>query len=168
MKLLNQTDLQKKDKTALAARIALLLVFAFGISIILMGTSGLRSYEVSGFSSETAYQAIYSLSEAVEGDWKGDISPLVQSLPPEQQETLEPILYALLTDAWEKQKSGAGEELEALFAETGENNRSALLHKLLYITYQVGGPKVSSSQKKALSAVPERTPRKQCWKAEVI
>ncbi len=155
MKLLNQTDLQKKDKTALAARIALLLVFAFGISIILMGTSGLRSYEVSGFSSETAYQAIYSLSEAVEGDWKGDISPLVQSLPPEQQETLEPILYALLTDAWEKQKSGAGEELEALFAETGENNRSALLHKLLYITYQVGGPKVSASQKKALSAVPE-------------
>jgi iron(III) transport system permease protein len=155
VKLLNQTDLQKKDKTALAARIALLLVFAFGISIILMGTSGLRSYEVSGFSSETAYQAIYSLSEAVEGDWKGDISPLVQSLPPEQQETLEPILYALLTDAWEKQKSGAGEELEALFAETGENNRSALLHKLLYITYQVGGPKVSASQKKALSAVPE-------------
>ncbi len=155
MKLLNQTDLQKKDKTALAARIALLLVFALGISIILMGTSGLRSYEASGFSSETAYQAIYSLSEAVEGDWKGDISPLVQSLPPEQQETLEPILYALLTDAWEKQKSGAGEELEALFAETGENNRSALLHKLLYITYQVGGPKVSASQKKALSAVPE-------------
>jgi iron(III) transport system permease protein len=155
VKLLNQTDLQKKDKTALAARIALLLVFALGISIILMGTSGLRSYEASGFSSETAYQAIYSLSEAVEGDWKGDISPLVQSLPPEQQETLEPILYALLTDAWEKQKSGAGEELEALFAETGENNRSALLHKLLYITYQVGGPKVSASQKKALSAVPE-------------
>ena len=155
MKLLNQTDLQKKDKTALAARIALLLVFALGISIILMGTSGLRSYEASGFSSETAYQAIYSLSEAVEGDWKGDISPLVQSLPPEQQEALEQILHALLTDAWEKQKSGAGEELEALFAETGENNRSALLHKLLYITYQVGGPKVSASQKKALSAVPE-------------
>ena len=155
MKLLNQTDLQKKDKTALAARIALLLVFALGISIILMGTSGLRSYEASGFSSETAYQAIYSLSEAVEGDWKGDISPLVQSLPPEQQEALELILHTLLTDAWEKQKSGAGEELEALFAETGENNRSALLHKLLYITYQVGGPKVSASQKKALSAVPE-------------
>ena len=51
MKLLNQTDLQKKDKTALAARIALLLVFALGISIILMGTSGLRSYEDSGFIS---------------------------------------------------------------------------------------------------------------------
>ena len=155
MKLLNQTDLQKKDKTALAARIALLLVFALGISIILMGTSGLRSYEASGFSSETAYQAIYSLSEAVEGDWKGDISPLVQSLTPEQQETLELTARALLTEAWENQKSGAADELEALLAETGENNRPALLHKLLYITYQVGGPKVSSSQKKSLSAVPE-------------
>ena len=113
---MNQTDLQKKDKTALAARIALLLVFALGISIILMGTSGLRSYEDSGFSSETAYQAIYSLSEALEGDWKGDISPLVQSLTPEQQETLELTARALLTEAWENQKSGAADELEALLA----------------------------------------------------
>ena len=154
MKLLNPTDLQNKDRTALIARITLLLVFALGIGIIFLGTAGLRSYEESGFSSEAAYQAIYSLSGAVEGDWKQTVSPLISSMPDEQQAALEQTAHALLTDTWEKQKSGAGAELESFLAEKEESSRTALLHKLLYISYQVGGPKVSSSQKKALSAVP--------------
>ena len=62
---MNSADLQTRDRTALIAKIALLMVFALGLSIIYMGVSGLRSYEESGFSSETAFQAVYSLSELI-------------------------------------------------------------------------------------------------------
>ena len=57
--------------------------------------------------------------------------------------------------AWEDQKKDSGEELSALLDDAGENDREALLHRLLYCTYQVNGPKVSTSVKKSLAAVPE-------------
>ena len=150
---MNSADLQTRDRTALIAKIALLMVFALGLSIIYMGVSGLRSYEESGFSSETAFQAVYSLSEAVDEDWKNCISPSIRALSAAQQEALEQTASTLLAEAWEKQKSGAAEELEGILKGTDESSWPALLHKLLYITYQVSGPKVSSSQKKALSAL---------------
>ena len=60
--------MDRRDHSSAIAKVALFLVFAIGIGIIFAGASGLRTYEGSGFSSESAFQAIYALSAAVESD----------------------------------------------------------------------------------------------------
>ena len=100
--------MDRRDHSSVIAKIALLLVFAIGIGIIITGTSGLRAYEESGFSSESAFQAIYSLSGAVEADWNNEISPLLATLTADQRAGLEEKAYTLLRDAWEEQKKNKG------------------------------------------------------------
>ena len=146
--------MDRRDRSSAIAKVALLLVFAIGIGIIFAGASGLRTYEGSGFSSESAFQAIYALSAAVESDWNQEISPHLESFTAEQRAALEEQVYNLLRDAWEGQKKNSGEELDAILEQQEENRREELIYKLLYITYQTGGPKVSSATKKALAAVP--------------
>ena len=146
--------MDRRDHSSAIAKVALFLVFAIGIGIIFAGVSGLRSYEGSGFSSESAFQAIYALSAAVESDWNQEISPHLESFTAEQRAALEEQVYNLLRDAWEGQKKNSGEELDAILEQQGEKRREELIYKLLYITYQTGGPKVSSATKKALAAVP--------------
>ena len=146
--------MDRRDRSSAIAKVALFLVFAIGIGIIFAGASGLRTYEGSGFSSESAFQAIYALSAAVESDWNQEISPHLESFTAEQRAALEEQVYNLLRDAWEGQKKNSGEELDAILEQQEENRREELIYKLLYITYQTGGPKVSSATKKALAAVP--------------
>ena len=146
--------MDRRDHSSAIAKVALFLVFAIGIGVIFAGASGLRSYEGSGFSSESAFQAIYALSAAVESDWNQEISPHLESFTAEQRAALEEQVYNLLRDAWEGQKKNSGEELDAILEQQEENRREELIYKLLYITYQTGGPKVSSATKKALAAVP--------------
>ena len=146
--------MDRRDHSSAIAKVALFLVFAIGIGIIFAGASGLRSYEGSGFSSESAFQAIYALSAAVESDWNQEISPHLESFTAEQRAALEEQVYNLLRDAWEGQKKNSGEELDTILEQQEENRREELIYKLLYITYQTGGPKVSSATKKALAAVP--------------
>ena len=150
---MNNGAIQGRDRNPLIAKIALLLVFVLGIGIVFAGSSGLKTYESSGFSSESAFQAIYALGAAIETDWEKTIRPIVTSLPEEESSALEDILYTMLKSAWESQKTSSGEELDAALLEE-ETHHTELLYKLLYITDQISGPKVSSAQKKAISAVP--------------
>lgn len=147
--------MNRRAYSTLAAKIALFLAFVLGIGIIFTGTSGLRTYQESGFSSESAFQAIYSLSSSVEADWNREISPVLASLTEEERTTLEEQAYTLLRAMWEEQKKNSGEELDAILAQQGEAQREELIYKLLYISYQTGGPKVSSAMKKAFAALPE-------------
>ena len=145
---------EQRDRSPLIAKIILLLVFAFGICVIITGITGLKTFDGSGFSSETAFQAIHSLSGAIDADWEKAIRPAAARLSDDERAALNGHIHDLLADTWENQKKGSGEELEQILDDAGENRREELLHKLLYITFQVSGPKVSSSIKKALAAVP--------------
>ncbi len=149
---MNSGERIRHDRIPLLAKITLLLAFFFGLCIVWTGLRGLRLYETSGFSSESAFRAIYNLSGAVDADWDKTLGPLVKSLPTGQQQALNEKAGILLRSSWESQEKGAGGKLDDLLPEA-EGGRSELIQKLLYITYQVGGPKVSGSQKKALAAV---------------
>ena len=92
--------MDRRDHSSALAKVALFLVFAIGIGIIFAGASGLRTYEESGFSSESAFQAIYALSQAVDLDWNQEISPHLESFTAEQRAALEEQVYNLLRDAW--------------------------------------------------------------------
>ena len=123
--------------------------------MVFFGLSGLKTSGESGFSSEAAYQAVYVLSGEVRSDWDDFLSLFLQSLDDGQRQAFDAVAEQLLHSAWEDQKKDSGEELSALLDDAGENDREALLHRLLYCTYQVNGPKVSTSVKKSLAAVPE-------------
>ena len=54
-----QSSLPSRNRSALAGKLLLLGFFLLGVWIIFYGLRGMQEYAASGFSSETAYQAIY-------------------------------------------------------------------------------------------------------------
>ncbi len=141
-----QRGIAQRDRTPLITKLILLCVFILGIAIIAMGYAGMQAYSASGFSSETAYWAIHALSGDVYSAWNKKLEPQLSALTADERAAVGDAARALLTDAWENQKSGAG----AQAAELADSEE--MTYKLLYATYLVGGPKVSSAAKKELAA----------------
>lgn len=149
-----QSGLQKRDRTPAITKIALALVFLLGIAVIAMGYRGMQEYGASGFSSEGGYRAIYALSGDVADAWSKKLEPQMAALAGEQRAALDQAAHDLLIDAWEGQKSGAGAEAEALLNAAQEGaERRGLLWRLLYTTYLVNGPKVSTANKREITGV---------------
>ena len=149
-----QNATPKRDRTPLFTKLGLLLAVLLGLFVIFMGWRGIQEYNASGFSAESAYSAIYGLAGYTEQAWSKKMQPQMAALSAEQRAGLEEAAQGLLISAWNSQKAGAGEEALALLdGEQGENAREALLYKLLYATYLVNGPKVSTANKKEIAAV---------------
>ena len=146
-----QTGPEKRDRTPVITKIGLALVFLLGLGIIVLGYRGIQEYNASGFSAEAAYSAIYSLSGDVDSAWSKKLQPQRANLSDAQRTSLDETARQLLYTAWESQKTGGQAEAEALLA--AEKDDAALLYKLLYTTYLVNGPKVSTSQKKEIAAL---------------
>ena len=149
-----QKPLQQPDHTPTLTKIALAVLLVIAAAIIITGWYGQRTNDASGFSSETGYQAVYALSKDVGNAWKKTLKPQLTAVPADQRAALNGAAHSLLTSAWESQKAGGGAEAEAILEEADESQREALTYRLLYTTYLVSGPKVSSSIKKEIAAVP--------------
>lgn len=147
---LSTNGLKTRDRTPVITKIGLLLVFLLGIAVIILGYRGIQEYSASGFSSETAYHAIYALSRDVNAAWEKELKPQQSALSAEKQEILDKAARQLLFTAWESQKTGGQADAEALLSAEKDD---ALLYKLLYTTYLVNGPKVSSGNKKEIAAL---------------
>ena len=147
---LSINGLKTRDHTPLITKIGLLLVFLLGIGVIVLGYRGIQEYNASGFSSETAYHAIYALSGDVNAAWEKKLQPQMNALSAEKRETLDEAARQLLYTAWESQKTGGQADADALLS---AEKADALLYKLLYTTYLVSGPKVSTGNKKEISAL---------------
>ena len=148
-----QTTIQSRNRAPLAVKLMLLVLFLFGLAIILNGMKGMREYAESGFSAEAAYQAIYHLHKETDSAWKQKLEPQLQKMTEEEQEDLNQLMLQLLSSSWESQKKGGKDLLEEILAETEEAERESLSRKLLYATYLVNGPKVSSANRKAITAI---------------
>ncbi len=143
--------IQRREPATLVTKIGLAVMFLLGAAIVFMGIRGQSEYSASGFSSEKAYQAIYALSGQVSDAWKKGISHDLDAMT--DQEGLENTALVLLKDAWESQKSGAGDEAEKTAVSAGDRKREST-YKLLYTTYLMNGPKVSTSNRKELQSIP--------------
>ena len=150
---LMQSSLPSRNRSALAGKLLLLGFFLLGVWIIFYGLRGMREYAASGFSSETAYQAIYHLHRETETAWNRKLSPQLKALSGEEQLSLQELTEQLASSAWEKQKKGGSAMLADLLAEADEDEREALAQKLLYATYLMNGPKVSTANRKAVTAL---------------
>lgn len=147
--------LQKRDITPALTKAVLVLMFLFGVGLVFMGWRGMEKYNTSGFSSEAAYRAIHQLQGDTDTVWSHGLEPQMSALSEEDRAALDQTAFELLSAAWENQKKGSTEELNAILAEEDAENRRELLHKLLYATYLVSGPKVSTANKKEITAIPE-------------
>ena len=134
------------QRSALATKLVLALLFLLGLGLVYQGLKAQKSYNESGFSAEGAFQAIYHLSEQVESDWDALLCPGLEALPEEKRAALDTLAADLLTAFW-NERAGEGAELIGFLPETGDREA---LHKLLYISYTVAGPKVSASVRKAV------------------
>jgi len=132
----------------LATKLVLVLLFLLGLALVFNGLQAQKVYNQSGFNSEGAFQAIYHLSEAVESDWNTLLRPALEALPAEKQAALDALAETLLHDFWQE-RAGDGADIAVFLPDAGDREA---LQKLLYISYTVGGPKVSSSVKKAVNA----------------
>ena len=142
-------NILKREPAKLVTRIGLAVIFLLGALMAYMGIRGQNEFSASGFSSERAYQAIYALSGQVSDAWKNSVQPDLNALTEQERALLDSTMADLLRDAWENQNAGAGEEAARLAAEGGER-KGEITGKLLYTTYLVNGPKVSTSDRKEL------------------
>ena len=131
----------------------LLALFLLGAGIIYNGVFAMRRYASSGFSSEAAFQAIYHLHRETDRAWSQQLSPQLNELSDQERAAFDALTARLLKDTWESQKKGSGAELDSLLAETGGDECAELSQKLLFAAYLTGGPKVSTANRKAVTAL---------------
>ena len=149
-----QSDIQRRDRAPLITKIALVLLFVLGMGVILMGYTGMQEYGASGFSSEEAYRAVYSLSRETDSAWSKSLQPQIEKLPADQAAAVYDIARQLVTSVWESQKTGAGEDAQALLDSVrNDGERNELAEKMLYAAYLVNGPKVGSANRKEITGI---------------
>ena len=153
MKTAVQDHLPSADRSTWAAKLTLALVFALGLAIIAMGFLGMQDYSRSGFSSESAYYAIYALKGPVSSAWNRELQPQRAALSADARERVDAAALALLKSAWENLYNGGAEKAQAALEAAGESERTALTYKLLYATYLMNGPKVSTANRKEITAL---------------
>ncbi len=134
-----------QSRGPLITKLTLALVFLLGIALIFQGAAALRENDSAGFSSEAAFEAIYELSKEVDADWNALLKPALSALSVEEAAALNDISAELLRENWSERGAVGTEAFEALDLD----NDAETVQKLLYISYAVGGPKLSASVKKA-------------------
>ncbi len=142
-----------QERSTLPTKLALLLILLIGLGIITLGIAGLKAYEGSGYSSESAYSAIYALKNDTAAAWNRSLQPQLAGLDAQTHARVDEAAGTLTLSAWENQRAGASEGLKETLNGLSEADRTAMSYKLLYAAYLVNGPKVSSSQKKELAGL---------------
>ena len=146
-----QENIQRRDHTPFISKLILALVFVLGLAVIYMGYAGMQKYNASGFSAESAYSAIHALGGDTSAVWQKKLKPQLDALSDAQRKEIGVVAATLLGEAWESQKPGAAEEAQALLDGADESK----VYKLLYATYLISGPKVSTANKKEIAALSE-------------
>ena len=143
----------KNKKAAVTTKLGLALVLLLGAALILAGISGIRTHASSGFSTENAFSLIYDLSSELKKEFPVYQEPGLARLNPEERTRLDSLAAGMLEQTWESQKAGSAKELD-LILNGGNISGDDPLYRLLYVTYSVNGPKVSTAVKKLIRAVP--------------
>ena len=149
-----QPRIGQRDKAPLVTKVSLALVFLIGLGIIWTGISGMREYDASAFSAEAAYGAVYGLQKNTEEACR-KIGAQMSALSDAERAKVEAAAHTLLVSAWDAQKADGALTAEALLADAPEGERAVLCSRLLYATYLVSGPKVSTPAKREIAALSE-------------
>ena len=144
-----QQSIGRRDRAPVVSKLILALVFVLGLVVIYMGYTGMREYGASGFSAASAYSAIHALGGDTAAAWQKKLQPQLDALSADRRAAVDQAAAELLTAAWENQKAGGAADAQAML-DAGDGETA---WKLLYATYLVNGPKVSTAIKKELAAL---------------
>ena len=134
-----------------ATALVLALLFVLGAFLVFTGFRGQEQFAASGFSAESAYASIHSLSGDVTVAWKKYLEPALKALPASDRESVDKAALAILEDCWGSQKAGADAQARELASRGGEE----LTWKLLYSSFLTAGPKIGSGDRKAVTGLSE-------------
>ncbi|MBQ9010868.1 MAG: hypothetical protein IJ088_16290, partial [Clostridia bacterium] len=143
----------KPDRRGIITKLILLCILVLGLVIAATGLRGLRRYDETGFSSEAGFAAVHELAGYTDRAWQEMLKPLLEELSEADRAQMNETAHGLLSEVWETQKSGSTQDADALLDSAG-GEREKLLFKLLYATYLIDGPKVSTANRKEIAAVP--------------
>ena len=143
------------DKRAsLFTKLGLAVCFLLGLLFVFLGIRGGQSSSDAGFSSGESSSAISDLSKDLSSAWNNSLSSDRSALTDDEQTAVDAALLPLVKDSWESRKNGGGEEAGSFIDEAGAG-RAERLYKLMYLSGLMNGPKVTSSAKKAITAIAE-------------
>ena len=123
-----------------AVKLCLVLLFLLGAVLTVTGVRGRARYEASGFSSEDSFRSIYELSRDSDRIWTGRLRPALDRLSADEREAADRVCAALLSE----------ETGEAAADRAGERE-----YRKLFAAYLFGGPRLSASERKKLTALPD-------------
>ena len=141
----------RREKPPIITKCALTALFLIGALLLVSGLRGQRIIADDGFSSESAYRVIYSLSGHVGAVYRSHLKPDIDALEESDRAGVLSVARTLAVSAFETQSAGAGKDAEeAIRLSAGREDETAL--RLLYAAYLVSGPKINSSARKAIVA----------------
>ena len=131
------------------SKTGLALFLLMGVLLIFLGLKGQQEFAASGFSSESAYQAIHRLSREVDQAWKRKMQPALKQLSEDERESLYRTAEALLADT----SAGTANEDAAQASERSADDADII--RVLSAAYLLDGPKIENAERKKIAAMAE-------------
>lgn len=145
-------DKKTRNPAELCCKIGLLFFLLLGVALIVAGVWGMDQYNTSGFDQEAGYSYIHQLTPELEKLYEKGIQPELAQLTADQRTAIEQRAHELLVANWtEAAKEDRTALVETYLADADDVEKTQM--KLLAMSYSVAGPKVSSKEKKALTAM---------------
>ena len=144
----------QRDLEPLFVKIVLAVLLVLGFVMIFGGVWGIKTFQTSGYDTEAAYGYIHRMTGELNARYNREILPALDALEAGERALVDAKVDEMLVDFWAETRvnwESARAELDAFFAGLPENERAAARYKLFDVAFAIGGPKVSSSQKKALA-----------------
>lgn len=141
-----QTELQTRNVAEMRCKIGLFLFLLLGAALVFGGLWGIDQVNSSGFDQEAAFTYIQKLTPEVGKLYNTGILPEMNQLDADRKTAIAQRVSVLLADNWTQ---AAKDDRSALVLPYSEEEQA----KLLALTYAMNGPKLSSKEKKALSAL---------------
>lgn len=148
MPMISKTAATKPPRAAregLVLKAVLALILVLSILLIASGVMGVRTFNASGFDSETAYDVIRAMGREARQNYEQDLAPLLAQV--ERGGVLDAAVRRLLAEAWGIEESALEERLQN---DVVSADKRAALYQLLDITYGVDRTRVKNSVKKTL------------------
>ena len=135
-----QTDQRHKNRISgpAAVKLCLAVLLFLGAFLVIMGVRGKSLYDESGFTSESSFDSIYRLTRDTDKAYSEKLLPALRNLTEEERAGVSTVWEELYQDAWQTDAPETGEEY---------------VSKVLFASYLTAGPKLSSAEKKQITAV---------------
>ena len=143
----------RNNSSAMWCKLGLAIVFLIGSALVFGGIWGIGKNAESGFDTESGFMYVQHLSGNLDTLYKNDLQPALEAMDEETRSAFLETAYQLIAENWSAETKEDRQDLLDAFLAEHDGDREETVAKLLSLTYSLTGPKVSSSQGKAIAAM---------------